>query len=922
MRPIKLIMSAFGPYANEQEIDFDKLGKSGLYLITGETGAGKTTIFDAIKYALYGEASGSNRETSMLRSKYANDSTPTEVELTFLNGGKKYIIKRNPEYERKKLRGDGFTQQTAGAELILPDGKVETNIKRVNELIIEILGIDNNQFSQIAMIAQGDFLKLLFADTSDRQKIFRNIFKTDIYQIFQEKVKKDFNEINNSRENAKRYVEQYITSIVCSDNSEFYYDIEKAKNGEMLMLDTVDLINKILNEDEEKEKVLSKKIDNIENEIKTLTEIISKAEEQNKARLSLEKAKNNLLQEEPKLVQLKELLEIEKQKEPETQKLEKNITIIEEQLKDYDEFDKLGIKIKDNSKKLNECKVSEKENEEKISEYKDNIISYKNEIVSLENASENKLKYHTQFEKLTEKENEISEFVKDLSNLEKLEKDYKDAQKDYSISSELVIKHNEKAERMRLAFNNEQAGIMAENLADGEPCPVCGSCNHPNKAIKSEKAPSEAEVKKAEEDAKKVQLKSNEKSLNCNEKKVLYDTSKKSLEAKLEKLFAFGNIENANENIHKELENLRLEKQALQLKIDEEDKKIKRKKQLSECVENTESKINLANELLSKLKSEISSYSTSISEQSEQQEKLLLKLKFESKESALLKKQEYEKQIFQNREELNKAKYNYDLCEKSISEFKAQIVQLNQILENAQVIDIEVKKQEQLTYNEEKAKLTKHSNTVIQRRINNSNALKNIEIKSVELASLDKKWEMLKSLSDTTGGTSNGKQKITLETYVQTAFFDKIIGRANVHLMKMSGNKYDLKRKYISDNMRGKSGLELNVIDHYNGTERSVKSLSGGESFIASLSLALGLSEEIQATAGGIKMDAMFVDEGFGSLDEDTLRQAMQALSSLSENNRLVGIISHVGELRSEIDKQIVVSKEKSGGSRAEIRLN
>lgn len=922
MRPIKLIMSAFGPYANEQEIDFDKLGKSGLYLITGETGAGKTTIFDAIKYALYGEASGSNRETSMLRSKYANDSTPTEVELTFLNGGKKYIIKRNPEYERKKLRGDGFTKQTAGAELILPDGKVETNIKRVNELIIEILGIDNNQFSQIAMIAQGDFLKLLFADTSDRQKIFRNIFKTDIYQIFQEKVKKDFNEINNSRENAKRYVEQYITSIVCSDNSEFYYDIEKAKNGEMLMLDKVDLINKILNEDEEKEKVLSKKIDNIENEIKTLTEIVSKAEEQNKARLSLEKAKNNLLQEEPKLVQLKELLEIEKLKEPETQKLEKNITIIEEQLKDYDEFDKLGIKIKDNSKKLNECKVSEKENEEKISEYKDNIISYKNEIVSLENASENKLKYHAQFEKLTEKENEISEFVKDLSNLEKLEKDYKDAQKDYSISSELVIKHNEKAERMRLAFNDEQAGIMAENLADGEPCPVCGSCNHPNKAIKSEKAPSEAEVKKAEEDAKKVQLKSNKKSLNCNEKKVLYDTSKKSLEAKLEKLFAFGNIENANENIHKELENLRLEKQALQLKIDEEDKKIKRKKQLSECVENTESKINLANELLSKLKSEISSYSTSISEQSEQQEKLLLKLKFESKESALLKKQEYEKQIFQNREELNKAKYNYDLCEKSISEFKAQIVQLNQILENAQVIDIEVKKQEQLTYNEEKAKLTKYSNTVIQRRINNSNALKNIEIKSLELALLDKKWEMLKSLSDTTGGTSNGKQKITLETYVQTAFFDKIIGRANVHLMKMSGNKYDLKRKYISDNMRGKSGLELNVIDHYNGTERSVKSLSGGESFIASLSLALGLSEEIQANAGGIKMDAMFVDEGFGSLDEDTLRQAMQALSSLSENNRLVGIISHVGELRSEIDKQIVVSKEKSGGSRAEIRLN
>lgn len=180
----------------------------------------------------------------------------------------------------------------------------------------------------------------------------------------------------------------------------------------------------------------------------------------------------------------------------------------------------------------------------------------------------------------------------------------------------------------------------------------------------------------------------------------------------------------------------------------------------------------------------------------------------------------------------------------------------------------------------------------------------------------------MKSLSDTVNGTLSGKQRMTLETYIQTAFFDKIISRANVHLMRMSGGNYDLKRKEVVDNLKGKSGLDLNVIDHYNGTERSVKSLSGGESFIASLSLALGLSDEIQASAGGIRMETMFVDEGFGSLSEETLRQAMQALSSLSENNRLVGIISHVAELRTEIDKQIVVTKENSGGSKVELRLN
>ena len=222
----------------------------------------------------------------------------------------------------------------------------------------------------------------------------------------------------------------------------------------------------------------------------------------------------------------------------------------------------------------------------------------------------------------------------------------------------------------------------------------------------------------------------------------------------------------------------------------------------------------------------------------------------------------------------------------------------------------------------EKNQIAEKNNIISQRIIANKSALEKLNAKSEELAQLDINWREMKSLSDTVNGTLSGKQRMTLETYIQTAFFDKIISRANVHLMRMSGGNYDLKRKEVVDNLKGKSGLDLNVIDHYNGTERSVKSLSGGESFITSLSLALGLSDEIQASAGGIRMETMFVDEGFGSLSEETLRQAMQALSSLSENNRLVGIISHVAELRTEIDKQIVVTKENSGGSKVELRLN
>ena len=341
MRPIRLVMSAFGPYAGKQEIDFDKLGVSGLYLITGDTGAGKTTIFDGIKYALYGEASGNNRDSSMLRSKYADNDTPTTVELTFVNGSKQYTLKRNPEYERKKARGNGFTKQSAGAELVLPDGRVETNKKVVDTKIEEILGVNDAQFSQIAMIAQGDFLKLLLADTKERQKILRNIFKTDIYLEFQDRVKSDFSKIKDELKIKKVSVDNDIKNIGCSEENVLYIETQKAKNGELSVVEVIELINKIIDEDTQKSKLLYQQTEKSEEKISSITEIISKAEEQNKNRELLATAKNKYEQALPKSEELKKLYDIEKQKEPITQELEKNVTILEQQLNDYDELDLL-----------------------------------------------------------------------------------------------------------------------------------------------------------------------------------------------------------------------------------------------------------------------------------------------------------------------------------------------------------------------------------------------------------------------------------------------------------------------------------------------------------------------------------------------------------------------------------------------------
>lgn len=922
MRPIKLTMSAFGPYAKKQEVDFEKLGKSGLYLITGDTGAGKTTIFDAIKYALYGEASGSNRDSSMFRSKYADDDTPTLVELTFANGDKEYTVKRNPEYMKKKAKGDGYTKKTAGAELTLPNGDVETNKKAVDAKLVEILGVTPTQFSQIAMIAQGDFLKLLLAETKDRQVIFRSIFKTDIYKIFQEKVKNDFSEIEKEREKANDYISQYINSAVCSKDSVFSIDLQKAQSGEMLTADVIELIKNIIKDDSESLQISAEKLKAADKKIDAITGIITKAEEQNKNRVMLKNTNVKLQKMLPESEVLKSALEKEKKKEPQTHEIEKNVTIIEQQLKDYDELDLLAKKIKDNTEKYNLSQKSLSDNEKQLIKLGESLGEYKEESVSLESSAENRLKFSTKLEKIVVKENEILQLKNDLKELKKLENNYLLAQKEYVLAEERAKSVKEKSDKMRIAFNSEQAGIIAETLTDGEPCPVCGSCTHPHKAVKSENAPTEAEVKKSEKEAKDLQDKANVLSSKCGEKGGVYNNAKKTAESNLKKLIEDAELDSAEDKIAKILDEIKQNKTQLKTLITEEDKKLKRKSELIEIIKDTEEKLNSANEQTSKLKAEISAYSTAVEEQERQKEGLLKKLTFDSKKSATAEILKFKNTIRTNKEQAEKAEKAYKDCEKAINDYKAQIAQLNEILKNAENVDIEDKKSEKSNLVNEKNQLAEKNNIISQRIIANKSALEKLNAKSEELAQLDINWREMKSLSDTVNGTLSGKQRMTLETYIQTAFFDKIISRANVHLMRMSGGNYDLKRKEVVDNLKGKSGLDLNVIDHYNGTERSVKSLSGGESFIASLSLALGLSDEIQASAGGIRMETMFVDEGFGSLSEETLRQAMQALSSLSENNRLVGIISHVAELRTEIDKQIVVTKENSGGSKVELRLN
>lgn len=339
MRPLKLTMAGFGPYAGVQVLDFDCLGSSGLYLITGDTGAGKTTIFDAITFALFGEASGNNRDSTMLRSKYAKDDAPTYVELTFAYGGKSYTVTRNPAYERAKTRGTGTTTELAGAELTYPDGRLITKQREVDAAIREIIGLTREQFSQIAMISQGDFRKLLQADTKERQKIFRDIFKTDFYVLLQNQLKERTGEIRTQREQASQSIQQYINGMTCDEDSVYALDAQKAKNGELPVTEVMELLRTLLAEDQKEESQLEAALDTVEKALEQITSQLTQAEAYEAAKTALAKRVADEAALSAQLEIARDALSAAQETVPEQEGLQSRITETELLLPSYDELD-------------------------------------------------------------------------------------------------------------------------------------------------------------------------------------------------------------------------------------------------------------------------------------------------------------------------------------------------------------------------------------------------------------------------------------------------------------------------------------------------------------------------------------------------------------------------------------------------------
>lgn len=919
MRPIKLVMSAFGPYAGRTEVDFEKLGTNGLYLITGDTGAGKTTIFDAIAFALYGEASGDMRDSSMLRSKYADLDTPTEVKLVFAYDGKEYTVKRNPEYERKAKKGDGVTLQKAEAELTYPDGRVVTKIKDVNAAIVDIMGVDRNQFSQIAMIAQGEFRKLLVADTKERQEIFRKIFKTDFYRVLQEKLRSEYSAVKNEYEAAQSSVKQYISGIQCDENDVLSIEAAKARNGEMTVEDVVELIGKILENDKKSESAIAGKLSAIEKSIEEVTGVLAKAEEFSKTETELEKSEKTYELMTASFEEIKKTLEAEKSKKPELERILKEISVIDVEIPKYDEFESKKSEALSLSKRLDEANgnlAKYLESEKKISE---DIAKMKEEQKALSDAGAQKEKLLREKEQAESRKAALENIIKATDSLEFITEKYSQAKKAYCDAADKAESAKSVYEMNNRDFLNEQAGILAEDLAEGTPCPVCGATNHPKLAVKSATAPTEADVNESKKAAENAQKSAEELSRKAGEIKGQVDTQTDAVKKLIAEHLGECAVNDAAEKSKEIIGEITANLKEINNKITIEEKNVKRKSELDELIPKTEERIRKAEEVIANCKQKISADTASLTEIEKQCKSLSENLKYESKTAAMSKKTALENMLKAMQIALENAEKKFAEAEKGITELEGRIKQLKEQLSNSEEIDIDAASEKKSVLIEEKNILTAEQRKIGIRIDANTKCLDNINKKSDEISQIEKRKISLNALNNTANGNITGKEKVMLETYIQMTYFDRIIARANTRFMKMSGGQYELKRSESADNNRSQSGLDLSVIDHYNGSERSVKSLSGGESFKASLSLALGLSDEIQSSAGGIKLDTMFVDEGFGSLDPESLSQAFRALANLSDGNRLVGIISHVADLKEKIDKQVVITKEKAGGSKIEI---
>ena len=923
MKPLKLTMSAFGSYAGKNVIDFTGQ-QQGIFLITGDTGAGKTTIFDAITYALYNQTSGGERNGNMMRSQYAQPETETYVELEFLYRGQTYRVRRNPDYKiTKTLKNGKIREQKVphSVELTLPDGTVFPEKKNATDAkIIEILGLTADQFSQIVMIAQGDFLKLLYTKSDERKMIFSKLFRTDIYWKIQENLRRKSMEMDERIQENDRAFEQEKSRIIPLPESE-----------ELPLDELVERLRERL-KDALKEQNLRRA------NVEELNKKITKYEEINKLFVSLEKIRQTGKELEARQAESKE----RRQQIENARKADKVLVAEQQNLRQQQEVEQSAQAIA----KMTETLANDQEMFESLktqlqeveAEQKREAADIQKKMLALEQsfpsyeALQNARSEEQQAKKVWEDLGKTSEesFHKKEAGIAALKEQQKQQEQvveqtkknweQTSLSASESAKHYE---HMYEAFLKEQAGILAENLSAGCPCPVCGSTVHPDPAKLSDHAVTELEV----EQAKKTRAAAEEKrdlayaafeAEKTEKQKLAQAVEKEEADFVLAQTIAKQQRKEAEQNyvslqkiaeqireklVYPSLAEAKKQYAAMQKALEAAEQEIERKRQ----------KVSELAEAMNTLKGQ------KLAEEENQKTAKKLAVKTEKEYAKLLEKsgfvseETYHLAILpeRSRSKLEREEKEYESqCLRQQSEQKLLEKQVSgKTYTDTTELNEQLKVEKQTLKEAEKTYMELH--TAYE---NDRSVLQNCAVYLEKGKKLESEDQVIKSLSKTANGRLSGSAKIDFETYIQRQYFKQIIHEANKRLLTMSNHQFILKLKEEANTGRKTNeGLDLSVYSLVTDSERDVKTLSGGESFLAALAMALGLSDIVERSAGAIHPDMMFIDEGFGSLDAQSRQQAIEVLAELAGDSRMVGIISHVTELKEQIDRKLVVSRTDKG---------
>lgn len=923
MKPLKLTMSAFGSYAGKNVIDFTGQ-QQGIFLITGDTGAGKTTIFDAITYALYNQTSGGERNGNMMRSQYAQPETETYVELEFLYRGQTYRVRRNPDYKiTKTLKNGKIREQKVphSVELTLPDGTVFPEKKNATDAkIIEILGLTADQFSQIVMIAQGDFLKLLYTKSDERKMIFSKLFRTDIYWKIQENLRRKSMEMDERIQENDRAFEQEKSRIIPLPESE-----------ELPLDELVERLRERL-KDALKEQNLRRA------NVEELNKKITKYEEINKLFVSLEKIRQTGKELEARQAESKE----RRQQIENARKADKVLVAEQQNLRQQQAVEqsaqaiaKMGETLADDQEMFETLKTQLQEAEAKqkreVADTQKKMLALEQSFPSYE-ALQNARSEEQQAKKVWEDLRKTSEesFHKKAAGIAALKEQQKrqeqvveQTKKNWEQTSLSASESAKHYEHMYEAFLKEQAGILAENLSAGCPCPVCGSTVHPDPAKLSDHAVTELEV----EQAKKTRAAAEEKrdlayaafeAEKTEKQKLAQAVEKEEADFVLAQTIAKQQRKEAEQNyvslqkiaeqireklVYPSLAEAKKQYAAMQKALEAAEQEIAKKRQ----------KVSELAEAMNTLKGQ------KLAEEENQKTAKKLAVKTEKEYAKLLKKsgfvseETYHLAILpeRSRSKLEREEKEYESqCLRQQSEQKLLEKQVSgKTYTDTTELNERLKAEKQALKEAEKTYMELH--TAYE---NDRSVLQNCAVYLEKGKKLEREDQVIKSLSKTANGRLSGSAKIDFETYIQRQYFKQIIHEANKRLLTMSNHQFILKLKEEANTGRKTNeGLDLSVYSLVTDSERDVKTLSGGESFLAALAMALGLSDIVERSAGAIHPDMMFIDEGFGSLDAQSRQQAIEVLAELAGDSRMVGIISHVTELKEQIDRKLVVSRTDKG---------